>query len=175
VCGGWLSRYRREPQIGLSCAEETIALAEEHGFAEWLPWGRFHRGWAQAELGQLEEGIGEMEAGITGFGQLGGVPRQQYTIAVLARAYARIGRIEQGLTMLEGAVAHVERSGEKVDLAEMLRLKGEMILMRDALAGAEAERCFRAALEVARAGGSVVGAARDDESRAIVAGAEQAR
>ena len=149
VCG-WMSRYRREPQMGLSYAEETIALAEEHGFAEWLPWGRFHRGCAQAELGQVEEGIAEMEAGIAGFRQLGGVPRQQYTIAVLAAAYARMGRIEEGLTMLDGALAHVERSGEKVDLAEMIRLKGEMILMRDALAGPEAERCFRAALEVAR-------------------------
>jgi len=148
--GGWLCRIRREPQIGLSYAEETIALAEEHGFAEWLPWGRFHRGWARAELGQLEEGIAGMEAGIAGFRQLGGVPRQQYTIAVLAWAYARSGRIEPGLTMLEGAIAHAERSGERVDLPEMLRLKGEMILMRDPLAGAEAERCFRASIEIAR-------------------------
>ncbi len=39
--GGWLCRIRREPQLGLAYADETIALAEEHGFAEWLPWGRF--------------------------------------------------------------------------------------------------------------------------------------
>ncbi len=148
--GGWLCRIRREPQLGLTYADETIALAEEHGFAEWLPWGRFHRGWALSELWQLEEGIAGMEAGIAGFGQLGGVPRQQYTIAMLASAYARSGRIEHGLAMLEGAIAHAEHSGEKVDLAEMLRLKGEMILLRDPLGGVEAERCYRAAIELAR-------------------------
>ena len=149
--GGWMIRYRREPQSGLSYAEETIALAEEHGFAEWLPWGRFHRGWAWSELGQLEEGVAEMEAAIADFARLGGVPRQQYAIAGLARAYARMGRVEQGLTMLDGAIAHAGSSGEKVDLAEMLRLKGEITLMRGPFEEAEAERCFRAALEVARA------------------------
>ena len=53
--------------------------------------------------------------------------------------------------MMDGALAHVERSGEKVDLAEMLRLKGEMTLMSDASITAEAEHCFRDSLEVARA------------------------
>ncbi len=41
--------------------------------------------------------------------------------------------------------------GETVDQAEMLRLKGELLLMRDGAATAQAEGCFRAALAVARA------------------------
>ena len=53
--------------------------------------------------------------------------------------------------MLDGALAHVERSGEKVDLAEMLRLKGEITLMSDASKTAQAEKCFREALEIAGA------------------------
>ena len=39
--GEWLHRYRREPEIVRAHAEETIALSEENGFAEWLPYGRF--------------------------------------------------------------------------------------------------------------------------------------
>jgi class 3 adenylate cyclase len=151
LSGGWLARYRREPEAARICADETIALAEEHGLAEWLPWGRFNHGWAVAELGRLEEGIAEMESGITGFRQMGGVPRLQYAVACLARSCARAGRTEEALAMLDGALAHVERSGEKVDLAEMLRLKGEMMLMREPSLTAEAERCFRESLEVARA------------------------
>ena len=38
-----------------------------------------------------------------------------------------------------------------MDQAEMLRLKGEVLQTRDAGATQEAEGCFRAALEVARA------------------------
>jgi class 3 adenylate cyclase/ribosomal protein L40E len=150
VAGGWLARYRREPEIARVCAEETIALAEVHGFAEWLSWGHFHHGWAIAELGRPEEGIAEMESGLAGFRQRGGVPRQQYAVASLARSCAQIGRTQAAMDMLDEALAHVERSGEKVDLAEMLRLKGEMILMRDPSMTAQAEQCFRDALEVAR-------------------------
>ncbi len=150
VAGGWLGRYRREPETVLTCAEEAIALSEENGFAEWLPWGRFNRGWALAELGQLDRGAAEMEVGIAGFRTLGGVPRQQYAIASLAWVYARMGRTEDALTTLDAALEHVERSGETVELAEMLRLKGELLLMRDGSAIEEAERCFRAAIELAR-------------------------
>ncbi len=53
--------------------------------------------------------------------------------------------------MLNEALAHIEHSGEKVDQAEILRLKGEVLLMHDRSATAEAEGCFRQALEVAHA------------------------
>src|SRR5499427_8861055 len=53
--------------------------------------------------------------------------------------------------MLDESLAHIERTGEQVDEAEMLRLKGEMLLMRTPSATIEAEKCFRGALEVARA------------------------
>jgi class 3 adenylate cyclase/predicted ATPase len=151
IAGGWMPRYRHEPEFARACAEETIALSEEHGFAEWLPWGRFHHGWALAELGQLKEGVAEMEAAVAEFRRLGGVPRQQFTVALLAQGYARTGLADEALKTLDEALAHVERSGEKVDLAEMIRLRGELLLMRDGSATAQAERCFRDALAVARA------------------------
>jgi predicted ATPase len=151
LAGGQLPHYRRESEIVRARAEETIALSEEYGFATWLAWGRFHHGWALAELGQPEQGVAEMEAGIAGFRRSGGVPRLQYTIALLAQGYSRMGRTEDALGILNEALAHIERSGEKVGQAEMLRIKGEMLLMRDDRYMAEAERCFRVALEVARA------------------------
>jgi len=151
VGGGWLLGYRREPEIALMHAEEVIALSEENGFAEWLPWGRFIRGWALFELGQAIEGLTEMEAGIAGCQRLGGVPRLQYLIALRAEAIARAGREEEALTMLNETLVHIEQTGDTADEAEMLRLKGELLLMQDVTATAEAEHCFRAALEVAQA------------------------
>jgi predicted ATPase len=52
--------------------------------------------------------------------------------------------------MLNGALAQIEHSGEKIDQAEMLRLKGELLLMRDGAATAAAEGSFHAAIKVAR-------------------------
>ena len=51
--------------------------------------------------------------------------------------------------LLNEALEHSERTGGKVDQAEMLRLKADVLLIRDPAAMAEAEHCFRAALEVA--------------------------
>jgi len=146
-----MPRYLREGELARASAEEAIALAQEHGLAEWLPWGHFHHGWALADLGQLAEGIAEMEIGIAGFRKMGGVPRQQYAIACLARSYSQAGQAEKALAMLDAAIAQVEGSGEKVDLAEMLRLKAEIVLLRDASATAQAERLMRTAFDFARA------------------------
>jgi predicted ATPase len=142
--------FVREPEIVRAHAEEAIALSEEHGFAEWMPWGRFHRGWALAELGRVEEGVAEMAEGIAGFERLGGVPWQRYSIALLAHGHARLGRHREALDMIDKALAHVERSGEFDGQSEMLRLKGEILLMGGKSDVPGAEQCFRAALEVAR-------------------------
>jgi predicted ATPase len=55
------------------------------------------------------------------------------------------------IATLNEALAHVKRTGELADYAEMLRLRGEMLLMRDRSATVEAEDSFRAAIDVARA------------------------
>ncbi len=51
--------------------------------------------------------------------------------------------------MLDEALARIENTGERVDEAEMLRLKAEVLLMRDRSAVNEAERYLRAAIDVA--------------------------
>jgi class 3 adenylate cyclase/tetratricopeptide (TPR) repeat protein len=150
---GWGHLYLdcRRPDLVVGLCEEVVALSEENGFAQWPPFGQFIHGWALFELGRVTEGVAEMDSGITGFRRLGGVPRMQYFIALRAEAIARIGRVDEALTILNATLAHVERSGEKADYAEMLRLKGETLLLHDGSATAEAEKCFREALAVARA------------------------
>jgi adenylate cyclase len=102
-----------------------------------------------AELGEIEKGVAEMEEGIAGFERLGGVPRKQFARAMLAQGYQRLGRYDQALAIFDQALAHVDRSGEMIDTAEILRLKGELLLVRDAVPE-EAERCFRSAIGLAR-------------------------
>ena len=147
---GTLAHNMREPEIARAYYAEAVALSEENGFPTWLAAGRFRHGSALAELGQLEQGIAEMEASIEDCRQRGVAWRQPLQ-ALLARGYARVGRIEEALGTLNEALAQIERTGEKAEQAEMLRLKGELLLMRDGGAIAEAEGCFLAALDVARA------------------------
>lgn len=151
IVEGWFRLLRREPDVALVRAEEAIALSEENGFVNWLHWGRFHRGRALVETGNFEQGIAEMEEATGSFRRSGGNVSLPYTQALLAQAYARIGEFEKALAMLDESLRHIQRTGEKRDEAEILRLKGEALLMRDTGAIVQAEKCFRQALEVARA------------------------
>ena len=63
--------------------------------------------------------------------------------AVLAEACLRAGRIDEGLeTRSPTALAEAERTGERYAEAELYRLKGELLLMRDPPTRREAERVF---------------------------------
>ncbi|MBV8358588.1 MAG: AAA family ATPase, partial [Deltaproteobacteria bacterium] len=151
IAGGIFRVFRREPTITIAQSEEAIALSKEGGFTNWLTDGQFYHGWALSELGQLDKGIAEMEEGIAGIRGSGGSPFTQYAIALLAHVYARTGQTKQGLRMLNDALMHIEQTGEKFEQAELLRLKGEVLLMCDPAAHAAAESCFREAFGVARA------------------------
>jgi adenylate cyclase len=140
---------RREPEIVRLHTSEGILLSEEHGFSEWLQQARFFHGWSLAELGQPEAGIAEMEAAIAEFRHWGGIPMRQFANALLANAYAATGRTDEGLELLDHALLNIARTGEKIAQAEMLRLKGQMLLHKEG-ATRTSEEWFREALEVAR-------------------------
>ena len=151
IVSGYLDLYRREPEELRAHTQEAIALSEEYGLVNWLALGRFFHGCALADLGDLEQGVAEMEAGMADIRRQGGLPRQQYAAVLLARGYARMGRMEEAVRMIDAVLAQIERTGAGVDHAEMLRIKGEVLLMRDSAAAEQAESCFRTAIEVARA------------------------
>jgi tetratricopeptide (TPR) repeat protein len=144
------THYRRQPEVALGYAQEGIALCEENGFVLWLVMARYLRGRAIAELGQIEQGIVDMEAAMNLVAQIGGTPMRSDLIAQLAQAYGRIGEPLKALAMLEEANAYCERTGENRDRAELLRLQGELFLMSKARTTEQAESCFRTALQLAR-------------------------
>jgi adenylate cyclase len=146
-----ISEFRREPERAQALSAEVILLSAENGFPDWLTLGHLIHGSAWFELGQLLRGVAELEEAIADCRRIGGYPRQQYYISLVAHTYARMGQSEKGLSMLDEALTEIERTGEKVDQAEILRLKGETLLIQDPGTSDQAEVCFRAALGVARA------------------------
>ena len=69
--------------------------------------------------------------------------------SLLTRAYTRAGRLNNGLQVLDQAVARVEQSGERFYEAELFRLKGELLQSSNADA-ANIKACLYKAIEVAR-------------------------
>jgi predicted ATPase len=70
--------------------------------------------------------------------------------ARLADSYRKTGRPEEGLTMVATALRETERAGEKTVETELYKVKGDLLLMRDPPDEAQAERCFRNAIDLAR-------------------------
>jgi predicted ATPase len=77
--------------------------------------------------------------------------RRSYFLALLADICGRAGWLEVAQTAVAEALAFAEASGERWWKADLHRLEGELLLIRASNNQAEAEACFRRALEVARA------------------------
>ncbi len=74
----------------------------------------------------------------------------------MAEALGRAGQIADGLTMIQEAILRSERNEEGWCLAELLRIKGELILLQSKpAAAAAAEDHFRQALALARRQGAL--------------------
>jgi predicted ATPase len=161
----WLHLYRREGPLAQERAEVCITLSTEHGFAAFTALGTFLRGEALAAQGQRAEGITQMRQGLAAWRATGSESGRTRNLAFLAEAYGNIGQATEGLNVLAEALACTHTTGERCWEAELYRLKGELLLQSGAQglgsgvlppdAGpqtrdAEAEACFRQALEIAR-------------------------
>jgi predicted ATPase len=154
----WVHQFRREGPLTQKLAEAIIALGAERGFAVLIAGGTIFRGWALAEQspapvvgqGQREEGMAQMQQGLAAWRATGAEVFRPYGLALLAEAYAKVGQLEEGLSLLAAALAVANDKGERRWDAELYRLKGEILLVHSAEHHAEAETCFRQALDVAR-------------------------
>jgi class 3 adenylate cyclase/tetratricopeptide (TPR) repeat protein len=143
---GLLYRRRGEPTPAREGAEELIALSREHGFTRWLGRGLVILGWALVKQGAAREGVTELRRGIDVCHSVAdeiGIPG---LLAALAEGYARIGDTLAGLPIVTEALAVAGRTGEASWDAELVRLRGEMLLPNVE----EAAACFDHALAIAR-------------------------
>ena len=74
----------------------------------------------------------------------------------MAKALGRVGKIREGFSALEEAIAQAVESEDRWSLPELLRIKGDLLLLQNAPGNrAMAEDCFRQALEWARRQGAL--------------------
>jgi predicted ATPase len=137
-------------------AEAAIALCAEQGFANFLGQATAHLGSALADQGRAEEGVLLIRRGLAMCRATGAVLFETLWLSYLAEACETPMRVEEGLAALAEADATAEKTGERFHEAELLRLKGELILLQRSGAEAEpgvqkeAEECFWKAIEIAR-------------------------
>jgi predicted ATPase len=141
---------RREGRAVQEHAEAAISLATEQGFPFWRAFGAILQGWALAHQGQTQEGLEQIQQGLTAWRATGAEQARSYFLALLAEAYGTMAQPEAGLTVLAEALTLVGEAGERCFEPEIYRLKGELLLQRSADYHVEAQACFQQAIAVAR-------------------------
>jgi predicted ATPase len=145
-----LAQFCRDVQAAREQAEVLMTLSTEEGFALRLSNGMIIHGWALVAQREGEKGLAEIRRGLSAYEATGAYLTRPYFLALLAEGYGQVGQPEEGLSVLANALASVHRYGERFYEAELYRLKGDLLLALSVEQPAEAEACFRRALEVAR-------------------------
>jgi class 3 adenylate cyclase/tetratricopeptide (TPR) repeat protein len=133
----------------LEYSESMLAIAAQHGFSNLHSFAQILHGQALAILGRTDEAIAEIKDAMAAFEATGAVV-QGWLYAALGFAYLAAQRPTEGLGVVEKALQLGDRTGEAQARSELYRLKGELLLMLHPTEGAQAEACFRAAIETAR-------------------------
>ncbi|MEK0084157.1 ATP-binding protein [Benzoatithermus flavus] len=146
---GMMSQLLRDSEAVRDRAEALLALAREHDLSLWRAGAAILHGRSLADRGELAAGIRSMRQGIAAWRATGAEHLVPYFQALLAEACARAGRPAEGLRLLEDALARTERTGERWCEAELLRLRGELLLLRAPRHRAAAEASLHRARAIA--------------------------
>ena len=153
---GWALRmgaevfvYRGEPGEAHKRSDECERLGKEHRLPVLV--GLFApsvSGLALIREGRFAEGISQLNSALAASGA--SRLRSPYYKAVLGEGAAMLGRLEEALQLIEEAIEDVlgPGGGEHSHYAEILRLKGWALTLKDDLAGAE--KSYLASLDWAR-------------------------
>ena len=134
-------------------AEAVITLSHEYGFPYFAAWGTILWGAALSAQGQHEAGIAQLRQGLEAYHTTGAAVLHTYWAGLLVDALKRAGAAEEGLYMLDDALAMIPSSGERRSEAELYRLRGELLQhLQDNTqhTGLTPEVCFQRAIDIAR-------------------------
>jgi hypothetical protein len=128
-------------QMALGHADAGMALASEYGFSPVLPVLMMQRGWALMHLGVVEEGFDQINQGVA---VLLPTVRTGYYLNLrsLAEANLLAKRAEDGLRLASDGLQDLDNGKRRMEHAELYRLKGELLLLQNPDAQAEAEACL---------------------------------
>jgi len=138
----------------LAAAEHYGAMlvdhSTRHALAHWRACGRSFQGVLVIQRGDVITGLRLLRAGFDEFGEAGS-SLLQFLAFLMAEALGRAGQNADGLAAIDEAIARSERTEERWAMAELVRVKGELLLLQGAPgAAAAAEDHFRQALDWAR-------------------------
>ncbi len=145
----WIYSMLHDADRTLELTDEAIAISTKYSFEVGLAWSCSSRGWAAAYKGE-QDGLNKLVDGLAATRRARASLNNTYTLALLAEVCLRNGRVDEGLSAVAEAQQLAATQGELFWHAELLRLKGELLLGQSDEALMAAEQCFREALTTAQ-------------------------
>jgi predicted ATPase len=148
--GAFIHQFRRDLSRCGECADAAVTLCREPEMPTWLALATQLRGYSLAARGQAREGISQMRQALAAVSAIGREAYAPYFRALLAEALGQVGQAEDGLDLLDEALAFIDKTGERFWEAEVHRLKGALLLKCSMRNKAKAEAAFNQGIKIAR-------------------------
>jgi predicted ATPase len=144
----WMDYHMRDPDTTLKHADMLIELSNEHHFSFYKGIGTMFRGWAHGTICRSREGVSQIQ---DGFNRLlsGKLLHSLYSL-LLAEVYHVVGETESGLEVLDKGIKVAYETNELCYVAELHRLKGELLFSLSPQNITEAQMNFQKAVDISR-------------------------
>jgi DNA-binding winged helix-turn-helix (wHTH) protein/tetratricopeptide (TPR) repeat protein len=144
--------FRGEDKRAQERAEAAIAISDEHGLTMWQTFATIAKLRARIKQGLQEEPIEAVRRAMAAYEATGTEIGRPHLLALLGEAMGNVRQTKDGLRLLEDALELAHRKNQGCYLAELFRIKGELLLNLDSPEPMirEAESCFREAIRVAQ-------------------------
>jgi predicted ATPase/DNA-binding winged helix-turn-helix (wHTH) protein len=128
---------------------------ERHPVRLWHLWARCFNGMVTIKRGDIAGGLNILQGELEQAGEARFLPRFLLPLGELAACLGEAGEVTRGLATVDETLAHCKARDEGWYLAELLRIKGELLLRQaEDQSISAAEDRFGEALEVAREQGA---------------------
>ena len=145
----WLHQHCRLGAETEAAGEEQMRIATDQGFPFWHASGTTDRAAGLLLQGKRETGLALLENGLKAYRATGAGLGLPYYLSLLAEACIQARRFADARLALDEALTLVEKNDEHFQEAELLRLRGELLLAEPG-DQTMAEDCFHQAIETAR-------------------------
>ena len=144
--------FREELQLTREHAEAGASIATEKDLVQYIHWTKIELHSVLLQLGEAdpESSITSIREAIDACRSIGAYLFDPLWLGLLAQAYSQHSEADHGLSAVEEALSAIAKSGEGFWLAELYRLKGQLLLESNSANTLEAESCFQEAIKVAR-------------------------
>jgi serine/threonine protein kinase/predicted ATPase len=139
---------RREPQEVLTAFDELSEVCTARGIAQELQWAAPLRGRARIELGDVEEGVRQLQEGLAAHTLTRSALLRPYYFVLLSGGLLRAGRLDEAQRALDDSAASADATNQRAYASEHARLQGEVLARRGDFEAAE--RWFAEGVRLAR-------------------------